>query len=90
MFVVSRSLAWHGCMQEVCMKATQTNMEESGHDIEQGNSKHEKDSDQPRQNKDLVSKRGASSVTWMWFGYGVCHGPENCTLQITPPRGNFI
>ena len=30
--------------QEMCMKATQTNMEESEHDTERGNSKQERDS----------------------------------------------
>lgn len=27
------------------------------------------DSDQPGQNEEHVPKRGAASVTWMWFGY---------------------
>ena len=39
------------------MKATQTNMEESERDTERGNSKQEKDSNQPRQNDVLVPKR---------------------------------
>lgn len=29
----------------------------------------EKDSDQPRQNEELVPKRRATSVTWTWFRY---------------------
>ena len=34
------------------------NMQESEYDIEWGNSEQEKDSNQPRQNKELISKRG--------------------------------
>lgn len=41
----------------MCMKATQTNMEKSERDTEEGNSK-EKD-----------SERRAASLAWMWFGY---------------------
>ena len=55
------SSSWH-------MKATQTNMEEGEGDTERGNSEQE-DSDQPRQNEELVPKRGATSVAWTWFGY---------------------
>ena len=44
-------------------------MEESERDTEQGNSEQEKDSDQPRQNEELLPKRGATSVAWTWFGY---------------------
>lgn len=43
------------------MNATQTNTEESERDTERGNSEQE-DSDQPRQNKDIVAKRGTTSV----------------------------
>ena len=47
------------------MNATQTNMEES----ERDNSEQEKDSDdQPRQSE-LISKRGATSIAWTWFGF---------------------
>ena len=42
------SSSWH-------MKATQTNMEEGEGDTERGNSEQE-DSDQPRQNEELVPK----------------------------------
>ena len=49
------------------MKATQTNKEESEGDTERGNSEEE-DFDQPKQ-KELVPKRGATSVIWTWFGY---------------------
>lgn len=37
-------------------------MEESEHDMEQGNSEKGRDSDQPRQNKKLVPKSGATSI----------------------------
>ncbi len=63
------------------MKVTQTNMEESEHDTGRGNSQQEKYSDLPRQNKELAPKRGATSVTWTWFGCEKSDtGPENCTL----------
>ncbi len=56
-------------LHEICMKATQTNMEESERDTERGNSKQEKDSDQPRQqNQEVTLKRGTTSVAWTWFG----------------------
>lgn len=46
------------------MNATQTNAEESERDKEWGSSEQE-DSDQPRQNKDIVAKRGTTSrVAW--------------------------
>ncbi len=48
------------------MKATQTNKEESERETQQGNSKQEKDSDQPRQKEEL---RGATSVAWTRFRY---------------------
>ncbi len=51
------------------MKAAQTNMEESGRDTKRGNSEQEKDSDQPRQNKELLLKRGATSVACTWFEF---------------------
>lgn len=35
----------------------------------QGNFKQEKEFDQPTQKEELVPKRGATSVTWMWFRY---------------------
>lgn len=47
------SSAWHRRRQEGCRKATQTNVEESERDAEQGNSEQENDSDQPRQSKEL-------------------------------------
>ena len=47
------------------MKATKTNMMEGEHDTERHNSKQDKDSDQPRQNKDLVPIGGATAVTWV-------------------------
>lgn len=48
----------------------QTNLEESERDTEEwGNSKQEKDANQPKQNKELVPKKGAPSVARMWFGY---------------------
>lgn len=46
------------------MKETQTNMEESERDTKRDNSEQEKDSDQPRQNEELVPKRDVASVTW--------------------------
>lgn len=52
------------CRQEICMKETQTNMEESERDTKRDNSEQEKDSDQPRQNEELVPKRDVASVTW--------------------------
>ncbi|XP_019129180.2 zinc finger MYM-type protein 4-like isoform X3 [Larimichthys crocea] len=50
--------------QESCM-----NTEESELHTEQVKSELEKDSDQLRRNEDLVPRRGATSVAWMWFGY---------------------
>lgn len=52
------------CRQEICMKETQTNMEESERDTKRDNSEKEKVSDQPRQNEELVPKRDVASVTW--------------------------
>lgn len=49
---------------ESCM-----NTEESELHTEQVKSELEKDSDQLRRNEDLVPRRGATSVAWMWFGY---------------------
>lgn len=51
------------------MKVTQTNMEETERDTERSLSVQETDSDQPRQNKELVRKREGTSVTWRQFGY---------------------
>lgn len=51
-------------------------------DIEWGNSVQEKDSDSPRQNKELAHKRGASSVVWTWFGYEMSD-PDSKTVQQT-------
>lgn len=44
-------------------------MEESEWDTERGNSEQETDSNQPRKNKVLMRKRGATSAAWTWFGY---------------------
>lgn len=63
------SSTWHRCRQEICMEATQTNMEDSEGDTERGNFKQEKGSDLPRQNKMLATKRKAASIAWMWFWY---------------------
>ncbi len=63
-----RYTAQHGCRQENCMKATETNMEDSECDTERGNSEQVKNSDK-RQNKEILPKRGATSVAWTWFGY---------------------
>ncbi len=73
----------HGCRQEICMKATQTNMEESERDTERGTFEKDKDSEQPRQNEELLpQKKGYfchMDTLWIWK---VWHGPENRTLQI--------
>ena len=50
------------------MKATQANMEGSEGDTQRCRSKQEDCDDQPKQ-KELVPKRGATSVVWTWFGY---------------------
>lgn len=52
--------------QEICMKITQTNMEETEYDTDWCNSKQEMDSDQPSQNKGACTSRS--------------DGSENCTL----------
>lgn len=44
-------------------------MEENERDSEQGYSEQEKDSDQPRQNDDLMPKRGATYIAMMCFVY---------------------
>ena len=67
----------HRCRKDICMKAAQTNMEESEHDAERGNYKQEKD-----QNEELVPNRGANSVVQTWCGWKVKHGPENHTFKI--------
>ncbi len=69
MHVATTSMLGLCDMSKFCKKATQTNMEESERDTERGNSEQEKDSDQPRQNQELVPKRGATSVAFMRFGY---------------------
>ena len=51
------SSALRGLRQNICIRDTQTNMEESEHEDKQD--KQGDDSDQPRQNKELVPKRGA-------------------------------
>ncbi len=40
----------------------------------------EKDSDQPRQNEDLLPDRGATSVTWTWFGYEKSDAPKKTVV----------
>lgn len=52
----------HGCRQKICMMATQT-WKGSEHDTERGNS------EQTKQNEELVPKRGENSAALMRFGY---------------------
>ncbi len=66
------------------MKTTQTNMEGSERDIERANSKHEKDSDQPRQNKELSLSHGRG------LGIKSLTRTRTRNFQIMPPHVNYL
>lgn len=53
-------------------------MEKSKPDIKRDNSKQEEDSDQPKQNKELVPNRGATSDAQK-----VRHRPENVLCELS-------
>lgn len=48
---ILHSSAEHSCRQEICMKTLETNMQESEHDAEQGNSEHKKSPPRPAKTK---------------------------------------
>ena len=65
---ILHSSAEHSCRREICMKTLETNMQESEHNAEYGNSEHKKSPPRPAKTKCRAHTKKSChmDVVWVW------------------------